>query len=137
MTELVRTVGDRVRHEHRDVIAAVDRCADAVASAWDGGRTDRRDAVVDPLRAKLSGAGVTVDLADVLGDVVDAAGRDLPASPVPAPPYVVVTSRGPILRATLEEGRLVVRFDAFAVGRGSEPRYRRLDGVQLAVSLEE
>jgi hypothetical protein len=46
------------------------------------------------------------------------AGGRLQADPVPAPPYVVVTSVGPLLRATLEAGRLVVTVRAFRVERG-------------------
>jgi len=73
-------------------------------------------------------------------DAVEATGYDLRASPVAGPPYVVVTSCGPVLRATIDPGRLVIRFDAFEVVRDSDPdrssAYRRLDGTQLEVSLE-
>jgi hypothetical protein len=49
-----------------------------------------------------------------------AAGGQLQAEPVAAPPYVAVTSVGPVLRATLPGGRLVVTVRVFAVERGSE-----------------
>ena len=53
----------------------------------------------------------------VLRECVAAAGGQLRAEPVAAPPYVVVTSVGPVLRATLDEGRLVVTLRVFAVER--------------------
>ncbi|WP_336344475.1 hypothetical protein [Halalkalicoccus ordinarius] len=44
-----------------------------------------------------------------------------------APPYVTVTSRGPVLRATLSSGRLVVRIVLFDVER-DPVRYVRRGG---------
>jgi len=52
-------------------------------------------------------------LVGVLRDTVDALGFDLAAEPVAAPPYVVITARGPMLRATVDAGRLVVLVRAF------------------------
>lgn len=124
-----------MQRDHRDVIAAIDDCADSVATSWDGDRTMDRGALVGHLEAALEGAGVLEDLPTVLSDAVAATGWDLPAEPVAAPPYVVVTSRGPVLRATVDPGRLVLRFDAFDVTR-RPTAYRRRDGVELVVSLE-
>ena len=56
-------------------------------------------------------------IAEVLAAAVDAAGYTLPATPVPAPPYVVVTSTGPVLRGTVDDGRLLVGIDCFEVVR--------------------
>lgn len=136
MPELQAVVADRLREEHADAIDAVDRCADAVAVSWDGRRaTDRRE-VAGPLEAALREAGVLERLPRVLADVVDAAGHDLPARPVAAPPYVAIASRGPVLRAAIDPGRLVVRLEAFAVRREPEPAYERRDGVAVVVALE-
>jgi hypothetical protein len=44
---------------------------------------------------------------------------------VPEPPYLAVTSRGPVLRATLPEGRLVVVVGVFTVERHGQRRYVR------------
>lgn len=104
-----------VRREHADVVEHVDACADAVAASWDGNVVDDAAAVSVPLEACLDEAGVLDELPDVLAGAVDAAGAELQAPPVASPPYVVVTSRGPMVRATLDAGRLVVRFDAFRV----------------------
>ncbi len=136
MSEPSRAARRRIRRDHATVLEGIDACADRVAASWDGdAATDRAD-VVDPLRAELESMGVLARLPDVLVDAVDATGHALPASPVAAPPYVAVTSRGPVLRATIDPGRLVVRVDAFEVVRESTPRYRRLEDVRLAVSLE-
>ena len=114
-----------VREEHADVVARVDSCADAVAASWDEDSVEDAAAVSAPLEACLAEAGVLDELPGVLAGAVDAAGGELRAPPVAAPPYVVVTSRGPLLRATLDGGRLVVRFDAFRVADGG--RYERAE----------
>lgn len=139
MSYPVRDVRRRIQTEHGQVVSAIDDCANCVASPWDTSRTTNREAVIDPFRTALAERDLLEQLARVLADVVDAAGYDLPETPVPAPPYVVVTSRGPLLRATIGPGRLVIRFDAFEVIRDSTPNgaatYRRRDGVSVDVSL--
>lgn len=132
----VRAARACVASDHRDVIAAIDDCADATAATWPRDRVADRAAVVDPLRTELEAAGILERLPSVLSDAVAATGYELGATPVAGPPYVAVTSRGPILRATLDVGRLVIRFDAFAVERDPGPSYRRRSGVELAVLLE-
>ncbi|WP_276258661.1 hypothetical protein [Haloglomus litoreum] len=114
--------------ERRALIATVADCADAVAAGWDGESTTDPDLVTGPLRATLERAGVLGEFPTVLRECVTAAGGRLRAEPVPAPPYVVVTSVGPVLRATLEDGRLVVTLRTFAVERpeeGGPARYVR------------
>lgn len=140
MSHPIRDVRRRLLEDHGSVVADVGRCADAVAAPWDTSRTADRGALVDDFRTALEHAGVLERLPTVLADAVDATGHDLQARPVAGPPYVVVTSRGPLLRATIDPGRLVIRFDAFEVIRNAEPgrrvTYRRRDGVELAISLE-
>ncbi|MFC6717288.1 hypothetical protein ACFQGT_05645 [Natrialbaceae archaeon GCM10025810] len=140
MSHPVRDARQRIQNEHAAVLRAIDACADAIAGCWDGDRTTRREEVVDPLRTALESAGVLEDLSSVLASAVEATGHDLSAPPVAAPPYVVVTSCGPILRATIGSGRLVIRFDVFEIVPGTnvgEPTtYRRRDGVRVTVSLE-
>lgn len=109
---------DHLLTERRDLVVTVLDCADAVAAGWDGEATTDADRVGPPLRAALARAGVLERLPVVLRECVAAAGGRLQADPVPAPPYVVVTSVGPLLRATLEAGRLVVTVRAFRVERG-------------------
>jgi hypothetical protein len=118
---------EAVLDAHRGVVETVLRRADAVAAAWDGDSTADRSEVADPLRRELDAGGAWSVLPEVLADAVRATGRSLSASPVAAPPYVAATSRGPMLRATLPDGRLVVLLQAFAVERDSDgsARYRR------------
>ncbi|WIV65943.1 hypothetical protein [Natrialbaceae archaeon AArc-T1-2] len=136
MSAVVTAARRRIEREHEDVLEAVDACADAVAASWNREATSDRTAVVDPFQTVLEKRGVASRLPRVLADAVDATGHALSASPVPAPPYVVVTSRGPVLRATIGPGRLVIRLDVFEVVRGEPTRYRRRDGTDLVVSLE-
>lgn len=109
------------------VLAAVAASADAVADRRTGER------VADALAAELRSRGVLADLPAVLAAAVDAAGGELQADPVAAPPYVAVTSRGPLLRATLDGGRLVVTLQVFRVTAGGE--YERIDGVEVAAEI--
>ncbi len=140
MSHPVRAARRRIQTEHASVIDGIDACADAIADPWDTARTTDSRAVADGLRRTLEETGILAALPGLLADAVDATGHDLRATPVPAPPYVVVTSRGPVLRATIDPGRLVIRFDAFEVIRDPDPTqppaYRRRDGVAVTVSLE-
>lgn len=120
----------RLRDRHGGVVAAVDDCADRVAAAWEGGATADRSAVAGPLERCLRETGVHAAFPAVLADLVDATGAALRATPVAAPPYVVVTGEGVVLRATVADGRLVVTLRAFAVGDGL---YRRLSDVRPVV----
>jgi len=125
MSDPARLARRHVLDEHEDVVRTVLDCADAVADGWPEETAGDRDAVVGPLTAALDRTDTLARLPAVLAGAVEAAGYALPAPPVAAPPYVVVTSRGPVLRATVEPGRLLVRVDVFAVGRDGAVRYRR------------
>lgn len=131
---------DRERRVHRSLHAAhaetldrVWRAADAVAAEWESPPADRA-AVVDPFERRLT-ADTLHDLLGLLSTAADTLGETLPADPVPAPPYLVVTSAGPVVRATLAEQRLVVELRAFVVDRsGNRATYRRGDD-ELRVRL--
>ncbi|MFC4407553.1 hypothetical protein [Haloarchaeobius iranensis] len=113
--------------DHADLVEAVAACADQVAGAWETPPTDRAG-VVEPLREVLAETGALEGLPGLLAGAVEAAGYELRAAPVAAPPYVAVTSVGPVCRATVADGRLVVTFELFVVDRsGDEPTYRRRD----------
>lgn len=124
---------ERLLAAHAETLDAVLAAADAVAAnaddgaddAWfrlDDGRpaTADRDALVPALRSELERRGVLDALPTLLAAAADAAGYELQAAPVPAPPYVAVTSTGPVLRATVADGRLVVNVDCFEVVRSVE-----------------
>jgi len=130
--------GSRVREAWPELLATVSACADRVAEGWPGGATADRDRVVPPLCECLDATGARGRLPAVLRDAVDAAGGELPAAPTATPPHVAVTSAGPMLRATLDGGRLVVTLRTFGVERGEpgEPaRYVRLSGVRVDATL--
>lgn len=119
------TVRAYLLSEERGTLAAVIDAADAVAAAWDGQSTADRDAVAPALSAELGRRGVVGRFPALLEGAAGAAGFSLPAPPVAAPPYAVVTSTGPVLRATLPGGRLVIAVRVFGVERGTPTRYRR------------
>jgi hypothetical protein len=140
----------RVRTNHAALLDGVAASADAVASTWpertlgpaDGSAavpaTTDRDRLVPPLRVLLAERGLLEACTAALVDAVDATGDELAATPVAAPPYVAVTSVGPVLRATLPAGRLVVTLGAFAVARPDDgpPVYvRGSGGVDVAAEL--
>lgn len=102
---LAEAAREHVVEVHRDTVAAVLEAADAAAATLDGPAD--RDAVVAALADAL-GPGVREALVELLVDAVGATGQELQAEPVPASPYLVVTARGPLVRATLADGRLVV-----------------------------
>ncbi|WP_243700497.1 hypothetical protein [Halorussus pelagicus] len=117
-------------NSHRETVESVLDCADAVAETWDAETTGDPGAVADPLRAALDAAGVWPRLPDLLVGAVRATGRSLSASPVAAPPYVTATSRGPVLRASLSDGRLVVLLRVFEIERTSADRSQYARGPE-------
>ncbi|MDL5361081.1 hypothetical protein [Halalkalicoccus sp. NIPERK01] len=114
-----RRVRNRLLAAHADLLVATGDRADAVARARSGPATRRED-VVEPLTAALERADLLERYPAVLATAAAALGESLPVAPVAAPPYVVVTGTGPVLRASLPSGRLVVRLAVFALER--DPR---------------
>ncbi len=116
--------------EHRDLLAATLDCADRVAGAAheDGARR----ALADCLRER----GLLGRFPGALSSAVAAAGYEMPAAPAPAPPYVVVTDAGVLLRATLPPGRLVATIEAFAVERDPRRYVRAEDSPEAALRVE-
>lgn len=126
MSEFERRVRDRLLASYDETLTTTIERADAVAAATDGPAT-RRERIVEPLRAKLDRACLLERYPAMLVDAAESLGETLPTTPVAAPPYVTVTSRGPVLRATLSSGRLVVRIVLFDVER-DPVRYVRRGG---------
>lgn len=98
-----------------DVCDRLDACADAVVAQWEGRCVTTRRAVIEPFQRCLDHTGLASRLVTLLETTVEAIGHDLPATPVAAPPYLTITSRGPVLRAVLDEQRLVIRFVVFSL----------------------
>ncbi|CQR49713.1 MULTISPECIES: hypothetical protein [Haloferax] len=133
-----------LRDDHERLLTVVGQCAIAVAAEWDGDSVTDRERVVPPFRRALDGSGALSRLPRALADAVTATGRPMAAPPVAAPPYVVVTGEGVVLRATLGEERLVMLLRAFEVVRGDDSdgdgddgahRYRRIDGVEIEAEI--
>lgn len=122
-----------VATEHANVVAGVGACADAVADTWAEPSTSDGTALAAALESCLAESETLDALPDVLATAVRAAGGTLSAEPVAGPPYVAVTSRGLVLRATLDEGRLVVELRAFRLTDGN--RYERRDGVAVEAAV--
>jgi hypothetical protein len=117
---------------HREPFERALSCADAVAAGWDGDATTDRGAVVPPYRATLREAGLHEPLLDALAAALAATDHDLAADPVAAPPYLVVTGQGVVLRAPLDGGgRLVGTLRAFSVAP-----YRRGPDLPGALVVE-
>ena len=117
----------RVLRNHRETLAATIDAGETVAAAWPAETVSDGDAITGPLGALLDERALPPALLDVLATAVAATGGTLQADPVPAPPYFVVTSRGPVVRATLTDGRrLVVELELFGVDR-RPTTYRFLD----------
>ena len=135
MNDPKRRVRDRLLAAHAETLGATIDCADAVAASWDGPAT-RREQVVAPLRATLERAGLLDRYPAVLVDAAEVLDEALAASPVAAPPYVTLTSRGPVLRATLPGGRLVVRIAVFAVERDPVRYVRRGTSPEEVLEIE-
>jgi hypothetical protein len=102
-------------HSHGELLETVLDCADGVAESWDCDATADRERVVEPFERALHRRDVIDRLPAVLAGAVAALDEELRAEPVAAPPYLSVTSVGPVLRATLSSARLVVTVRAFEI----------------------
>lgn len=112
----------RILDEHRETVAAVVDAGTAVAAAVDSWPVTDGTRLRRPLDGVLGERGLLAPLLAVLATGADALDTEIRGNPVTAPPYLVVTSRGPLCRGTLADGRrLVVELSLFAV----ETRPRR------------
>jgi hypothetical protein len=127
-------VRERLGTDHGAVLDAVAATADALASG-DEPFTDGQ-ALASALEDGLAETEVFDKLPAVLATAVDAAGLTLAADPVAAPPYVTVTSRGPILRGSTPKGRLVVRLAVFDVDRAPRRYIRTPAPGRLALRID-
>ncbi|GAA0232038.1 hypothetical protein ACFFQF_26125 [Haladaptatus pallidirubidus] len=130
--------------EHAETVTFLLRCADRVAESWNDEVTpDQTSAttdpkmVVKPFSRELRKVGIVATFPTILSGAVSAAEFSMQAKPVPAPPYVALTSRGPVLRATVSAGRLVISFRVFDVIRNGRTRYvRGASDPETVVSAE-
>jgi hypothetical protein len=123
----VRRVRERVLAEHRDTVTGVVGAGTSVAATVETWPVTDPDRLRDPLEQELEDRDLLDPLLGVLDTAVGTLDTRLRGDPVAAPPYLVVTSRGPLCRATLaDSSRLVVELSLFAVERRPR-RYRFRD----------
>ena len=102
---------------HRSSLAAVVDAGAAVAAGLPAPVTDP-EAVRRSLDCHLRERDLPGELLAMLDTAADAVDGTIQGQPVAAPPYLTVTSRGPVCRATLGDGRrLVLTCAVFAVQR--------------------
>lgn len=132
------SVADAVREyvlaEHREVVETTLACVDRVAADLE--LPADRAAVVPALDRELEAAGAKAECVDLLREVVPTTGFELLAEPVAAPPYLVVTGRGVLLRVTVEAGRLVILLRGFEVDR-ENGGYVRTGGDESGTAPED
>lgn len=135
--EPAETVAAAIQDRHPHEIAGISAAAETVAESWEGWVVSDRTQVVDPLRTRLTNQGILESLPTVIETAADVLGAELVASPVPAPPYVVITSRGPVLRGTLPDTRVVITVAVFRVDRGAPVTYRRREDLSVSVECRD
>lgn len=131
MTVDVDRVRTAVLASHGDVVGDVLAAAADLDDEWDTGRD-----LATAFEQSLRNDDVLERFAAVLATAVDAAGASLSAEPVAAPPYVVVGATGVTCRATLPDGRLLIRVEPFAVRRDPVRYVRVADDPAAALSVE-
>ena len=128
----------RILRSHRETVVGLIDAGSEVAAAWDGETAGSPGAVRRPLGQVIKRRGLREEWLAAFLAGTDALSAGIRGDPVPAAPYLTVTSRGPICRGTLEDGRrLVARVVLFEVDR--RPRRYRFRGPSpetcLAVEL--
>jgi hypothetical protein len=123
---------------HADTIKDVVDAGTAVTSAVEEWPVTDGTVIRAPLDRLLQERGLPTRLLATLETAAATLGEEISGAPVAAPPYYLVTSRGPLCRGTLADGRrLVIEFELFEVKR----RPRRYDfcrpspGECLQISL--
>lgn len=115
---------DRILADHAMALAATVEAAEVVVDSRNGAAIRRED-VAEPLKAVLKQMGIVEQYPAMLASAAETLDESLPAPPVAAPPYVTITGTGPVLRASLSSGRLVIRLAVFTVERNPK-RYVRI-----------
>lgn len=139
MTPAESTVRSRVLETHRETLRSLIDAGRGVATAWPGRAVTEAAAVRDPLADALDEQGLGEPLLDALRVGVAALDERPQGRLLPAPPYLVVTSRGPLCRTTMSnDRRLVLLVELFEVDRAASS-YRFVDPTPddcLSVRIE-
>jgi len=109
-------VREGLASDHAATIAEVVGAGALVADASSASAATDPVALRERLETALHRRGLHEDLLAMLPDAARILGTAIRGDPVPAAPYLVVASRGPVCRATLATGdRLVVELRLFEV----------------------
>ncbi|WP_436901260.1 hypothetical protein [Halovenus halobia] len=105
--------------DHQQTIEAVVDAARAIANAH--GPFTEPHFLRRVVTEQLQSHELLEPLLAMLTTAAEAVGETVQGAPLPAPPYLSVTSRGPVCRGTLSDGRrVVIELVTFAVER--QPR---------------
>lgn len=115
-----RTGVERLRRRllaaHADTIKEVVNAGTAVTTAIEEWPVADGTVIRVPLDRLLKERGLPTPLLATLETTAATLDEEIRGAPVDAPPYYVVTSRGPLCRGTLADGRrLVIEFELFEV----------------------
>lgn len=117
----------RIRARHEQTLAQVEACADDVVATWEGRSTTESGTLRQALETELRNRGVISDFPDILMTAIQTLGYELSVEPVAAPPYVTVSSLGPVLRGAVSEGRVVITIGVFKVTSHGPTQYVRTE----------
>ena len=127
-----QVVETHVRETFSGTLTAIETAVQEATTGWPPGGVTDASRVRRDIRRALAESGFHRSLPRILESAIGELDASIPARPVAAPPYVVVTSEGVLLRATLADARLVIRIQVVAEEAG---RYRRLDRLRVSARL--
>ena len=132
--DVPEVVRRRILRSHRETVVGLIDAGSEVAAAWDGETAGSPGAVRYPLGRVIERRGLRERWLAAFLAGADALEVGIRGEPVPATPYLAVTSRGPLCRGTLDDARrLVVRVALFDVER--RPRRYRFRDPSLETCL--
>ena len=106
----------------------IDSTAEAVEEL--AGTYQEREALCDALDRALRERNLIAAYASLLDEMQTWLAYDGPPI-VASPPYVVVTSRGPVLRLSVPPRRIVISFDVFVPADNASSYSRKAQGDQM------
>lgn len=127
MSQPTVQIRDHILETHFDTLSAIIEAGSEVESFWESKTVNKGTAVSGPLKLVLKDRNLVEPLHQILASSTESLEAELVKNTVQDPPYLNITSRGPVLRAPLSTGnRLVITIVLFGVSR-SPPRYRFLN----------
>lgn len=132
MMNPAQVVESHVRETFSGTLTAIETAVQGATTGWPAGGVTDASRVRRDIRRALGASDVHQHLPTILESAIRELDASIPARPVAAPPYVVVTSEGVLLRATLADARLVITLQVVTREAG---RYRRLGTLRVSARL--